>query len=499
LAGRCRPRCGSWWPLVPDAVLGHLIAVFPDGRATTRLQRVFLVANYATTVPLAVVKLLLVSPDLLGCPACLSGVAAEAATGEAVLAGSNLLAVSLVALLIWIVVTRWRQAPGVLRRSMAPVVLVGLVLLIVYLVQQSLAVAWPATPERIEIAFDWALLLMLTLWPLAFLIGLARLRLDRSAVGALALRLGGTVPPRGLEQAIASALHDPTLRLLYWLPDRHVFVDVAGIQTPLPAEADDRGVTILEHDGEPVAALLHQAALSEQRDLLAAVATTARMTIENELLHARVQTQLAEVRASRARIVQSGDAERRRVERNLHDGAQQRLVNLSLALGIVRSQVGTATAEQLTTALDEATEQLRLALAELRELARGIHPMILTEAGLGPALTTLATGSPIPATVVAVPSERLAGSIEETAYYVAAEALANTAKHARATSVQISAQQLDGQLVVEVGDDGVGGADPDGWGLRGLGDRVAALDGDLRIDSPAGKGTRITARLPCES
>jgi signal transduction histidine kinase len=212
-----------------------------------------------------------------------------------------------------------------------------------------------------------------------------------------------------------------------------------------------------------------------------------------------VQTQLAEVRASRARIVQSGDAERRRVERNLHDGAQQRLVNLSLALGIVRSQVGTATAEQLTTALDEATEQLRLALAELRELARGIHPMILTEAGLGPALTTLATGSPIPATVVAVPSERLAGSIEETAYYVAAEALANTAKHARATSVQISAQQLDGQLIVEVGDDGVGGADPDGWGLRGLGDRVAALDGDLRIDSPAGKGTRITARLPCES
>jgi len=145
----------------------------------------------------------------------------------------------------------------------------------------------------------------------------------------LAQRLGGTIPPSGLERAIASALHDRTLRLLYWLPDRQVFVDVSGIQTPLPAEGDDRGVTILEHDGEPVAALLHQAALSEQRDLLAAVATTARMTIENELLHARVQTQLAEVRASRARIVQSGDAERRRVERNLHDGAQQRLVNLT--------------------------------------------------------------------------------------------------------------------------------------------------------------------------
>ena len=108
------------------------------------------------------------------------------------------------------------------------------------------------------------------LWPVAFLMGLARLRLDRSSVGDLAQRLGGTIPPSGLERAIASALHDPTLRLLYWLPDRHVFVDVAGIQTPLPAEADDRGVTILEHDGEPVAALLPRAALSEQRDLLAA-------------------------------------------------------------------------------------------------------------------------------------------------------------------------------------------------------------------------------------
>jgi signal transduction histidine kinase len=484
---------------LPDAILGHLIAVFPEGRATTRLQRVFLVANYATTVPLAVALLLLFSPDLLRCPMCLSGVAAVASTSQPVMVGSGLVDVSLVVVLIWIVVTRWRQSPQVRRRSLAPVVRVGLVLLVVFLVQQGLAVAMPATRDRIYVGLQWALLLLLMLWPIAFLMGLARLRLDRSSVGDLALRLGGTIPPSGLEQAIASALHDRTLRLLYWLPDRQVYVDVAGVPTPLPADTDDQGVTLLEHEGEPVAALVHQSALGEEPDLLAAVASTARMTIENELLHAQVQSQLAQVRASRARIVQSGDAERRRVERNLHDGAQQRLVNLSLAIGMVRSQVGTATAEELTAALDEATSQLRFALAELRELARGIHPAILTEAGLGPALTSLATRSPIPATILAVPSQRLAGSIEETAYYVAAEALANTAKHARATRVQISARQLAGQLVVEVGDDGVGGADPDGWGLRGLGDRVAALDGDLRIDSPPGKGTRITARLPCES
>lgn len=153
----------------------------------------------------------------------------------------------------------------------------------------------------------------------------------------------------------------------------------------------------------------------------------------------------------------------------------------------------------MTAALDEASAQLQLALAELRELARGIHPHDPHRGRPRPALTTLACAPPVPATVTEVPSGRPPGSIEETAYYVAAEALANTAKHARATTAVISARQVRGQLVLEVRDDGVGGADPDGWGLRGLGDRVAALDGDLSIDSPAGQGTRITARLPCES
>jgi len=223
------------------------------------------------------------------------------------------------------------------------------------------------------------------------------------------------------------------------------------------------------------------------------------MTIENERLHAEVRAQLEEVRASRARIVEFGDAERRRVERNLHDGAQQRLVNLSLALGIARSQVGKASDEQIGAALDEAATELRLAVAELRELARGIHPAILSEAGLGPALASLAERSPIPVTITGVPADRLPARVEETAYYVASEALANATKHARATAITICAQRLDGALLVEVGDDGVGGADPDGSGLRGLADRVAALDGDLRVHSPTGAGTHVTAELPCGS
>jgi signal transduction histidine kinase len=229
------------------------------------------------------------------------------------------------------------------------------------------------------------------------------------------------------------------------------------------------------------------------------VAATARMSLENEQLHADLRAQLDEVRASRRRIVESGDAERHRIERNLHDGAQQQLVNLALALGIARSGVGTATDDELGAALDHAAEQLRQALAELRDLARGMHPLILGEAGLGPALQSLAQRSAVPVTVLAAPRDRSEPQVEETAYYVAAEALANAAKHALADAVTISACRVDGRLVVEVYDDGVGGADTAGQGLRGLADRIAALDGQFVVDSPAGGGTRISASIPCAS
>jgi signal transduction histidine kinase len=484
---------------LPAAILAHLIAVFPDGRPTTRLQRVFIAVNYAATVPLALVQLLLVEPAQLGCDSCrggLLGAGGRRPYGEAVLQVSGLLEVALALLLLWILVTRWRGASGRRRRSLAPVALVGVLLLVFYTVRQALLVV-VSRPAPFDIGFDLAILTLLMLWPVGFLAGLARARLDRSAVGDLAVELSEALPPGGLEQALARALHDPTLRLAYWLPDRDAFVDAAGQPVELPAAGSGRAVTILRHDGVPVAALLHDAALDDDPGLVRAVAATARMTIENERLHAEVRAQLEEVRASRARIVEFGDAERRRVERNLHDGAQQRLVNLSLALGIARSQVGTASEQEISMALEEAAGELRLALTELRELARGIHPMILSEAGLGPALASLAERCSIPVTVAAVSPDRLPPRVEETAYYVASEALANAAKHAGATAVTISARQQNGELLVEIRDDGVGGADPNGSGLRGLADRVAAVDGRLRVDSPAGVGTRITAELPC--
>jgi signal transduction histidine kinase len=496
------PAVFALWYLLrtlPEGVIPHLLAVFPDGRATTRLQRVFIVANYAATVPLAMAELLLVDPDRLGCTGCpedLLAVGTRRPYGDVVLTATNVSYVALGALLLWIMVVRWRRASGPLRRSLAPVALVALVLVVAYAIREALRAAAPSPP--LVDGLDLVVITTLMLWPLAFLAGLARTRLDRSAVGELAVELSEPLPPGRLEQALAGALHDPTVELAYWLPERQAFVDAAGRPVELPAPGGGRSVTVLRHGGDPVAALLHDPVLDDDPQLVRAVAATARLAVENQRLQAEVRAQLEEVRASRARIVAFGDAERRRVERNLHDGAQQRLVNLSLALGIARAQLGAgATGQDLAAALDEAAAELRLALAELRELAHGIHPVVLSEAGLGPALAGLAERSPVPVTVAAVPPGRFPSAVEEAAYYVACEALANAAKHARASAVSVSARRCDRGLVVEVGDDGVGGADPDGSGLRGLADRVAALDGRLEVRSRAGEGTWVTAELPC--
>ena len=207
----------------------------------------------------------------------------------------------------------------------------------------------------------------------------------------------------------------------------------------------------------------------------------------------------AEIRRSRARIVEATDAERRRLERDLHDGAQQRLVSLSLALRLLRSRLeaGGGDNAEAIAATDDAAAELKVALQELRELARGIHPAILTEAGLGAAITALAERSTVPATVDALPDRRLSPAIEATAYFVISEALANLAKYASATHATVGAECRGSTLHVEVGDDGVGGADASrGSGIRGLQDRVAAIGGRFTIESPKGQGTRLVAEIP---
>jgi signal transduction histidine kinase len=255
--------------------------------------------------------------------------------------------------------------------------------------------------------------------------------------------------------------------------------------------------TVIEHEGRRVAAIVHDAGVAEERELIQAVGAAAALTLENERLDAELRARVDELRASRARIVTAGYAERRRLERDLHDGAQQRLMALGINLRMARDQIGTDT-QEAAALIDASLEELNEATAELRELARGIHPAALTDRGLQAALGGLAGRSPVPVELVATPDERLPSPVESAVYFVVAEALTNVARYAHAGKVRVAVMRSNGQVDVQVSDNGVGGADPaQGSGLRGLSDRVAALDGRLELTSASGNGTTVRARIPC--
>jgi signal transduction histidine kinase len=343
--------------------------------------------------------------------------------------------------------------------------------------------------------FWWQITALIAL-PLVLLIGLMRARLAHASVADLVLRLGRT-PPDGIRDELAHALGDQSLEVLFWRPERNEFVDDSGQTAVVPPDGPERAVTQLSHDGEPIAALVHDPALREDPGLIEAAGAAASLALENARLHDEVRTQLKKVTESRARLVATADAERRRVERDLHDGAQQRLVALALELRTAERRLGEDGDTEATEILAAAADELQVAVNELRELARGIHPPILTEGGLAAALESLGTRAPLPVTIDAQP-ERLPPAVEATAYFVACEALANVVKHAHATKATINARRENGTIVIAVADDGQGGAQADGGsGLRGLADRVEAHGGRLRVESPPGGGTRVVGEIPC--
>jgi len=335
-------------------------------------------------------------------------------------------------------------------------------------------------------------LFLLGVAPVAFLAGLLQARLARSSVGDLVMQLRGN--PADLRTPLSRALRDPSLVLVYWLPEFGVWADQDGRPVRLPDDPDR--VSLIDDDGKPMAALVHDPALRDEAALLDAVSAAACIALRAGRLQAQLRANVEELRGSRARVMEAGQRERQRLERDLHDGAQQRLVALSLNLGVLQTRLGgDPEAEALLT---EARGEITVSLAELRDLARGLHPAVVTAHGLAVALESLAARAPVPVRLDVDLPRRLDEAVEVAAYYVVCESLTNVGKHARASSATVTLSQRAGTMVIEVVDDGCGGADTErGTGLRGLADRVEALGGRLRVWTPVGGGTRVRAELAC--
>lgn len=471
-------------------ILAHLIVVFPSGRLRHRIDRVVVVGTYVLYALASLGRHALWDPRDSGCPcpANLLLVHRDAHLYAIADEITSLLLIAVTGTVLALLISHWHHAglPG--RRVLTPVLASSLPI-------AALTVATTIVGENF---LPPLAALALTALPLGFLAGLLRLRLERVGVGALVVELEGSARIGRIQAALARVLHDRTLQVAYWLPSLEGYVDADGNRVALPSAHPDRSVTVLERDGEPVAALIHDAAVDNNPELVDEAAAVARLALENERLQAEIKAQLQEVLASRARIVTSGDAERRRIERDLHDGAQQRLVTLSLMLGLARDQAAAAADAAFEQAIEEAAAQLRMALSELRELARGIHPAVLSEAGLIGAIESVAQRSPVAVVVTAEPLPRLDPAVEAAAYFVVAEALTNIAKHAQASTVTITVDYNGEVLGIEILDDGVGGTDSSrGTGLLGLMDRVGAVGGTLDIVSHAGQGTRLTVSIPC--
>jgi signal transduction histidine kinase len=479
-------------------ILAQMVLSYPTGRLRTRFERLVIGTIWAVAIGVGVVILLAFDPRADGCTRCAWEPAAfpdKNAVLTALLAAqrAGFFVFPLFLAAVW---RRWRRATPAERRDLGPLWVAVCLYVLVGLMG---AFASPNTTGQPFAYLVWELQSVLQIGlPVVFVWGLLSARLARSAVGDLVMELDRPLPPGELRACLARTLGDPSLEVLYAREGLDGWVDGDGQPGSLPEAASGpraRTVTVAERDGQPLAALIHDPALDP--GLVRAAAAAAGMAIENERLQAEVRAQLEEVRASLQRIVEAGDAERQRVERNLHDGAQQRMATLALSLAMLRDRAEGD--PEMAASLGQAAAELKQAIADLRELARGIHPAILTEEGLPAAVEALADRSSVPVRVRADFDARLPGPIEATAYFVVAESLANVTKHSRASGARVELSRCDGTLRVEVTDDGVGGADATrGSGLRGLEDRVAAVRGSLHVKNLPEGGTRVLAEIPCD-
>jgi PAS domain S-box-containing protein len=590
------------------AIFVHLLLAYPSGALISTQGRLLVGAAYGAAFLASVLQLMFPGEEECkpeACPNDLLLVTRDHTAHVAQAAVWSTLAVLVVAGTIGLIAGRWRRATPALRRMLRPVYLAGVISLLL------LTVGFVVTPfsSAGETILGIAVIATFTAVPFLFLTGLLGTTIARSTgVGAIFTDIPERATPGEVQEGLRRALRDPTAEVAYWYEEGEHYVDVEGNRFELPSDTRNRVVTRLDYADSPVAAVVHDAALREEPELLETITNAARVALERDKLLVEVRAraeryravlqampdlmfritrdgrylgfnapnpndlierevlgrtvserlppemaervlsagqaavdtgvpqmleyelefsgelrhyearfaasgedeflmivreiterkrQQAELEASRARIVAAQDDARRKLERNLHDGAQQRLVSLSLALRLAQTQLerDPAGAGQL---LEASREELAHALEELRELARGIHPAVLTDRGLDAALEALAARTPLPVDIDG-PDCKLPPQVEAAAYYVVSEALANVTKYAGASTVEVKVERMNGYALVEVADDGVGGADPlRGSGLRGLADRVASLSGRLDVESPPGVGTRVRAEIPLE-
>ena len=417
---------GHLFDMLPAALFLHVFLAFPTGKLTGLPERIVVIACYAAVVGLQVTKIVLgVDPD--NRLAVFTN--AEAANRVEVIQLTIVAGLLLVGagLLFW---RRRASGSSPLRPTALLVDAFGLALVMLALLYVAGSQGWPAFETIRLITFA-----ALGLAPVAFLFALLDARLARGEVAGLLVELRAD-PTKDLQAPLARALRDPSLKLAYWLPEQGTWADQNGHPLP-PPQADERqALRIISRDDEPMAALLFDRSLADERELLDAIAATAGIALENGRLQAELRARLQELQGSRVRVLEAGQRERQRLERNLHDGAQQRLVALSLELGLLGERADTDPDTRMRLA--RAKAEVSASLAELRDVARGIYPAVLTNHGLGVALESLAGAAAVPVRLDVDLSGRLPEPVEVAAYYVVSECLANAGKHARATSVDVS-------------------------------------------------------------
>lgn len=466
-----------------------MLLAFPDGRIQG-WRRWATGAWIVFVVSLATLNVLLTDfyagvDDTVCCPQHLLLVTHDPALYQQILTVGVYVALPVIALLLWGVFNRWRKATHVARRSMTlgtvalPVMTLAVLIPILNLVWEFWFIR-----ARTRLYIESGALLIL---PAVILTSLVRSRLSQARVADMMRTFEPEATPDNLETHLREALGSPEARLVFRREESDHYMGVDGKPVD-DSIVEGQSVTALDQR----VSIVHDPALDH--DLVVSAGTAASLAIDNARLQAELKAQLLEVQESRRRLITATDDARRIVERDLHDGAQQRLVALSAALRQSRDH-RPEDSEAINSLLEEAAQEAEVAIEELRELARGVHPAILTQAGIGPAVSSLIDRAPIPVSL-RIDSERHPPEVEATAYFVITEALSNSFKHSAADHVRVEARREGSELRILIEDDGVGGADPDGSGLHGLADRVGALGGELVVASGERRGTTVTASIP---